>query len=106
VQEASVSSHTTLIRNAHVVSRRASEWVVLLHITDGTYYTLNDVGGRVWELCDGTRTIAEITSIVAEEYDAPLEVVQSDVTELVEELCAERLVAPRPEATCPSDTTP
>ena len=39
----------------------------------GEYFTLDEVGGRVWELCDGTRSIDEIATIVTEEYDAPLD---------------------------------
>jgi len=33
---------------------------VLLDIDSGEYFSLNEVGGRVWELCDGPRSIDSI----------------------------------------------
>jgi pyrroloquinoline quinone biosynthesis protein D len=66
--------------------------LVLLNPTSGEYYTLDDVGTRVWQLCDGKRTIADIAATIAQEYDAPPEVIEHDVVELVKELVDEALV--------------
>jgi hypothetical protein len=66
--------------------------LVLLDPKSGKYYTLEAVGTRVWHLCDGKRTIAEIATIISGEYDESPEVIESDVVELVEELIDEQLV--------------
>ena len=39
-----------------IVKQEVSGSLLLFNMQDGQYYTLNDVGRRVWELCDGTRT--------------------------------------------------
>lgn len=31
-------------------------------------FCTNDAGGRIWELLDGSRTVAEIGRLIAEEY--------------------------------------
>ena len=66
---------------------------VLLHPQTGEYYTLDEIGSRVWELCDGARTVAEIAASIAREYDAPASEVERDVLELLNDLEAEQLLA-------------
>jgi len=77
---------TVPTRSDAVVSRRADETVILLDPSSGQYFTLDDVGGRVWELCDGSRTVAEIADALAAEYDAPTARIRADVLELLVDL--------------------
>ena len=65
---------------------------MLLDLDGGTYFALNEVGARVWELSDGSRTVAEIATLLADEYDAPAAVIKADVLELLGELEVEQLV--------------
>ena len=76
----------------HVLAQRATETTVLLKLRDGQYYTLNEVGGRVWELCDGTRCVADVVAILCQEYDVPPATIEADVVELMQELAHEQLV--------------
>jgi pyrroloquinoline quinone biosynthesis protein D len=66
--------------------------LILLNPDDGQYFTLDEVGGRAWELCDGARTIADVAAVLQQEFDAPLSVIQADVLELLDDLGRERLV--------------
>lgn len=75
-----------------ILSQGASEGLVLLNVEDGTYYALNEVGSRVWELCDGTRTVADAIGVICDEFDAPRDQVEADVLELLDDLFAEKLV--------------
>jgi hypothetical protein len=75
-----------------VIAQDISGTLVLLNIPNGQYYSLNDLGGRVWALCDGIRTVAEIIELIGAEYDAPVERVRDDVLALLRELAQERLV--------------
>lgn len=79
-------------RASHVVARRVDETFVLLNVRSGAYYTLDEVGGRIWELCDGTRSAGDIAELLAADYDAPLATLESDVLELVEELRREAML--------------
>jgi Coenzyme PQQ synthesis protein D (PqqD) len=79
-----------------VLAQRAAEAVVLLDLDAGTYFSLDEVGARVWELCDGTRRAADVVALIQEEYDAPPEVVAADVLALLGELTGERLLVAAP----------
>jgi hypothetical protein len=78
-----------------VLSQRAKPedpTTVVLDPRSGQYFTLDVVGSRVWQLCDGIRTVSEIVAIVAREFDAPADVIEADIIELLQELADEQLV--------------
>jgi coenzyme PQQ biosynthesis protein PqqD len=80
-------------RSDRIVSRRGDDVVILLDPVSGEYFTLDDVGGRIWELCDGSTSIDQIVAAIAEEYDASAEQVRTDVDELLSELRGSKLLA-------------
>ena len=53
---------------------------------------LNDTATRVWELADGTRSLAEISHQIATEYSVPAAPVLQDVLSFVEQLLSLGLV--------------
>jgi coenzyme PQQ biosynthesis protein PqqD len=79
-------------RQDGVLAQQAHGQTVLLRLDDGGYYALDDVGTRIWELCDGGRAVAEIVALLSEEFDAPETVVQADVLEFIDDLRRERLL--------------
>jgi pyrroloquinoline quinone biosynthesis protein D len=40
----------------------------------------------VLQLCDGKRTVEEIAAVLAKEYSAPVDVIQTDVRDLLQDL--------------------
>ena len=80
-------------RRDDVLAQTAGDTMVLLTPDTGEYFTLNEVGGRIWQLSDGTRTVAEIAGLVGEEYEAPLEEIRADSLEILSELAEARLLA-------------
>ena len=87
-----MSSRTRLQRRQNILKQEAAGTVVLLNMDDGRYFALDGVGGRVWDLCDGSRTLSEIAAILAEEYEAPAETIERDLAELMNDLTNEELV--------------
>lgn len=85
---------------AHNVYRKAEsvQWqslddgAVLLELDSGHYYTLNDVAQRIWELLDGAHSLEAIMAIVLQEFDVTGELLERDMTELVERLIADKLI--------------
>ena len=77
---------------AHVLSQRVSGRLVLLDARSGAYYSLDDVGARVWELCDGSRTVADAVATISGEYAADAATVETDVLTLLDDLVRERLI--------------
>ncbi len=66
---------------------------VLLDIDSGEYFSLNEVGSRVWELCDGTRSLASIAEAICAQYEVQPSTALSDASELLESLAGAGLVA-------------
>lgn len=89
---------TTFLPDAHlrirarVLATRVGEDTVLLDLGRGQYYTLNEVGGRVWALLGEGCTVQDIVCRLAGEYDAPAEVIAADVSALLESMARSSLV--------------
>ena len=81
-----------LRRQEGVLAQQAHGRTVLLRLEDGGYYALDEVGAMIWELCDGSRAVAEIVALLCEEFDAPESTVQEDVLEFIGDLRRERLL--------------
>jgi coenzyme PQQ biosynthesis protein PqqD len=80
-------------RRSDVLAEAAGDTVILLTPDTGEYFTLNEVGGRIWELSDGSRSVAEIAAMLTREYEAPAEQIQADVLDVLGELAKEKLVS-------------
>lgn len=72
--------------------QKVGEETVLVNLTTGSYYSLNDTGTIFWELIDGQRTIADCARAIAEEYDVEADVVEADLLELAAEFKEEGLI--------------
>ncbi len=68
-------------------------------MASGVYYGLNEVGARIWELVQQSRRFDELHGILLEEYDVPSEECKQDLTKIIMELKAARLVEVNDEAT-------
>ena len=47
---------------------------------------LNEVGARIWELADGTRTIGQIAEQLTEDFEVDIQKAQNDVVEFLQQL--------------------
>ena len=85
-----------LRRQEGVLAQEAHGQTVLLRLDDGGYYALDEVGAKIWELCDGARPVAEIVAALCAEFDAPEATVRADVLEFIGDLRRERLLVVDP----------
>ncbi len=58
-------------------------------------YTLNPTGQAIWQQLDGRRTLSEVVDALAQEYDAPRQVLEQDVLGLTAELLRRRILTGR-----------
>ncbi len=75
-----------------VVFQKVGDETVLLNLKTGTYYGLDTVGTRVWELVAEKGTLAGIVESMLEDYEVTPEDLQRDILRLVKELRAKGLV--------------
>jgi hypothetical protein len=80
------------LHSKDVVSTRQCDTTVLLDVNGGWYYTLNEVGGRIWELVGEKATVAEIVDRLNGEFDASAERLATDTSAMLERLLEAGLV--------------
>ena len=59
---------------------------------DGAEHDLNEVGSRIWELCDGAHSVLEIAQAIVGEFEVDEETARRDAAEFVQGLLAQRLL--------------
>lgn len=59
-----------------VMAREVGEEIVILDLAGGSYFGLDPVGARIWELMGEGRTLAEISATMLEEYEVTAEQLQ------------------------------
>ena len=74
---------------------------ILIRLSDGTYYSMENVGTQVWELLEAGHDVAATVRTIAEWFDTPVERVARDVDAVVAALLAEQLITPAGEIAPP-----
>jgi coenzyme PQQ biosynthesis protein PqqD len=83
------------IPNPAVQGRRLDNEAVLVLPERGEVKVLNEVGALIWQLADGTRTVAEIVTSVCAEYQVSQTQAEADVLEFIDELQAKAILSVR-----------
>jgi hypothetical protein len=65
---------------------------VILHLEDGTYYGLNAVGARIWDLIQEPTTVREVREQLVHEYDVEAETCQRDLMAVLRDLADHHLI--------------
>lgn len=78
---------------AQVMAREVGGETVILDLASGTYYGLDPVGARIWQLMAGGQTLAEVCDVMLAEYDVTREDIERDVLALVQTLLDKQLVS-------------
>ena len=75
-------------RNPNVIFKALATGAVLYSTADEVYFGLNPVGVRIWELLPPSQeTLDGLCGVLSAEYpDVPLDVIRTDVAEVLEDL--------------------
>jgi len=75
-----------------VAARVVDGEAIIINFSNGIYYSIDKVGGYIWELIEGNCCPFEIVEAILERYDVSAEQVKSDIEKLIDELVQEGLV--------------
>ena len=78
---------------AQVMAREVGDETVILDLTSGTYYGLDPVGARIWQLMADGQTLMQVCEVMLAEYDVTREDIERDVLALVQTLLERKLVS-------------
>ncbi|MGD9922356.1 MAG: PqqD family protein [Pseudorhodoplanes sp.] len=65
---------------------------MILHLESGTYFGLDRVGTRVWQLLEDGKSLSEICDVMLEEFDVGRDALEHDTLALVEALADKHLL--------------
>jgi hypothetical protein len=75
-----------------VLFRDLNGEAVILNLTDGKYYGLDEVGTRMWELLSESGRLDQTFQTLLQEYDVAPDQLQTDLLRLVDELVSRGLL--------------
>ena len=76
----------------NVMFRELEGEAVILDVDSETYFGLDEVGTRMWQLVTETESIQAAYETLVEEYDVDPEVLRTDLTELLGSLADRGLI--------------
>ena len=78
---------------AQVMAREVGDETVILDLASGTYYGLDPVGARIWQLMSEGQTLTQVCEFMLAEYEVTREDIERDVFALVQTLLERKLVS-------------
>jgi len=75
-----------------VMSRTVADEVVVLDLAAGTYFGLDPVGARIWQLMAEGQTLRDISEQMLAEYEVARDELERDVLRLAAELHDQQLI--------------
>jgi hypothetical protein len=82
----------TLIKNPILAWREIEGETVIISPEESIMHELNATGSFIWNQIDGRRTVEEIATLLANEFEVPVETALTDTRGLLEQLCAKKLL--------------
>lgn len=86
------SASTRFRSRTGVSTARQAGTTILLDLNRGQYYTLNEVGGRIWDMLEYGASTSDILTRLAQEYDVAREPLEADTTAMLERLQEAKLI--------------
>lgn len=85
--------HDKIAVSTDVVAREVGEETMLLNLASGTYFGLDPVGGRFWQLLEEGKSATEARDALLQQYDVAPEELDRDLEKLLADLAAHGLVS-------------
>ena len=76
----------------HVMARQVGDETVILDLASGTYFGLDPIGARIWQLIGEGKASGEICDALLAEYEVSRVELLGDVERLLEELGSNGLI--------------
>jgi hypothetical protein len=81
-----------VVSNQQVAGGLVDGDVAILNLSDGVYYGLNAVGGRIWSLIQQPTTVHAVEEILLQEYDVDPDICHKELLDILEDLADHGLI--------------
>ncbi len=80
------------VNHPQVINETIEGEAIMINLVTGNYYSLDSIGGEVWELLEQSLSVDDIVSTLGQRYDAPEGIIRKAVVDLLDQLVGEQLV--------------
>ena len=87
-----LSTGTTLVRNKDMLFSHIDQEVVIFHIMQGAYFSLDAIGADIWSRLDTPMTVAALRDSLTADYGADRAEIERDVLLLLTDMMGADLV--------------
>lgn len=87
-----VSINSIVSAGRDQVSADLANEAVVLDLKSGTYFGLNPVGARVWQLLQSPRPIHVVRDVILDEYEVEPARCEQDILDLLNDMAARGLI--------------
>ena len=75
-----------------ILHSKIDEEVILMSIEADSYFGLDPIASRIWELLEEPKSLQELTATLTEEYEVDADTCQQDVQELLDDMAGRGLI--------------
>ncbi len=87
-----IDPQSTLSRNPAILFNDFDDGIMMMDIDSGHYFDVDSIGGRIWSLLDQPRSLEQICTVLAEEYDVDPATCQAQTAQFAGELADKGLI--------------
>ena len=87
-----ITLQSLVTRNDEIVAGKIEDKLAAMSIETGKYYMLNTTGGRIWELLDEPRTVAELCAALTTEFKITPEACRKEAIDFLAQLALRKIV--------------
>ena len=95
-----ITEHTIITTNNQIVANEIDDELVMMSLEQGNYYSLNPVAKRIWELVETPMSVAQLCSVLQQEYEVDYPNCLSSVLGFSQKMEAEGLLCFCAEKSC------
>jgi hypothetical protein len=88
----SLELETTVVARQDAMSADLSGETIVLGMSQGEYFGLDEIGSRVWTLIQSPTTVRQVCETLTKEYDVELDRCKEDIIELLQSFAACELI--------------
>ncbi len=81
-----IESNTVISRNSSVLFSDLDDKILMMSIDKGTYYSLDEVGTRIWGLIENPASVEELCEVLLTEFEVEPETCRQDVLNFMSEM--------------------
>ncbi|MFZ2403632.1 MAG: PqqD family peptide modification chaperone [Methylobacter sp.] len=86
MSENELSTHEKIQRADDFLGAVVGDELLMMSIEKGSYYSLNSIGARIWELLESPIGIDGLVARLTEEYNVPVDTCRQEVARFIEAL--------------------